>query len=138
MLDYVVNPYEATGVIHLVKTEAYKDIRNYEYEGTKFFTLAIRKASRCRAHSEYLRRQDKDGFISVCLARGWGGAMNILQYDSRCRELWQKGDSQKAARLITVWASTCAMILRQNEADQAKVLHEISKNLMATPPIVVI
>jgi hypothetical protein len=73
-----------------------------------------------------LGNQKIDIFYKACLSGGYSGANLMITNDERCHTLWGQGDPFKAARLLTVWASTCMLLSFQHAKNQEKVLTDLA------------
>lgn len=96
--------------------------RKEPYPGGKYLQEALTTAC-----SE-LGDQPIDKLLYACLLGGDTGARLMLTDNQRSLGLWQKGDLQKANRMLEVWASTCMLRLLEDREDQASVIHNTARN----------
>lgn len=96
--------------------------RREPYPGGKYLQDALKTAC------SKLADRPIDRLLYACLMGGDTGARLMLTDNQRSLGLWQKGDLQKANRMLEVWASTCMLRLLEDREDQTSVIHNTARN----------
>ena len=97
--------------------------RRAKLQGTELFETVLNEALQTLASGEI------EDVFRASMIGGVVGARAMLHLDPKLVSLWGGGDLSKAAKLTEVWASTVAVYLLQNEADQDAVTRGIATGL---------